>query len=212
MQPFTTHTGVAAPLLQRNIDTDAIIPSREMKRVSKLGLGEGLFAGWRYTMPGSRDLNPEFVLNRAEYAGASILLCGENFGCGSSREHAVWALVEFGIRAIIAESFGAIFYTNCIRNGVLPMRLQESRIRRLAEAVTSDPQRQRLTIDLGAKQVTSAAGEYFDFDIDDGACEMLLLGLDPIARTLQQRELIDRFERTRAVAHPWAFPVSGVEQ
>ena len=123
MQPFAAHCGVAAPLLRSNVDTDAIIPSREMGRVSKRGLSIGLFANWRYADPRARIPNPEFVLNQPAYAGASILLGGDNFGCGSSREHAVWALAEFGIRAILAPSFGAIFQKNCIANGLLPARL-----------------------------------------------------------------------------------------
>ena len=114
MEKFQVHQGVAAPLLRINIDTDAIIPSREMKRVSKHGLGDGLFAAWRYTLPGGREPNPDFILNQSPFDQASILLAGTNFGCGSSREHAVWALVEYGIRAIIAPSFGSIFYNNCM--------------------------------------------------------------------------------------------------
>ena len=205
MKAFTTHTGVAAPLLRRNIDTDAIIPSREMKRVSKLGLGEGLFAAWRYTMPGGREANPEFVLNQPAYANTSIVLSGENFGCGSSREHAVWALVEYGIRAIIAESFGAIFHTNCIRNGVLPVVLPAGDIHALADFVQQDPQRHCLTIDLEQMQVTGEGGQHCVFSLDEGAREMLLRGLDPIAQTLQDREAIAQFEQARATAHPWAF-------
>jgi 3-isopropylmalate/(R)-2-methylmalate dehydratase small subunit len=127
---FKKHTGIAAPMLRANIDTDAIIPSRELKRVSKEGLGEGLFAGWRYFNRGESDesANPDFILNQPEYGGASILLAGSNMGCGSSREFAVWALTDYGIRAIIAPSFGAIFHTNCIRNGLLPIVLDEATV------------------------------------------------------------------------------------
>ena len=207
MKAFTWHTGVAAPLLRRNIDTDAIIPSREMKRVSKLGLGEGLFAGWRYTMPGGREENPHFILNQPDYANTSILLSRENFGCGSSREHAVWALVEYGIRAIVAESFGAIFHTNCIRNGVLPVVLPGEAIGKLADFVQADPQGHRLTVDLERMRVTCEGGatKHFDFSLDAGAREMLLKGLDPISQTLLETETIARFEQARAKAHPWAF-------
>ncbi|WP_160153435.1 3-isopropylmalate dehydratase small subunit [Microbulbifer sp. ALW1] len=211
MKAFTCHTGVAAPLLRRNIDTDAIIPSREMKRVSKLGLGEGLFAGWRYTIPGGREANPEFILNQPGYANTSILLSRENFGCGSSREHAVWALVEFGIRAIVAESFGAIFHTNCIRNGVLPVVLPAAAIAWLADFVQADPQRHRLTVDLEHMRVRceGVVTEEFDFSLDAGAREMLLKGLDPIAQTLLENEAIARFEQARAKEHPWAFRLNG---
>ena len=126
MEKFTTLTAIAAPLLRINIDTDAIIPSREMKRVSKDGLAEGLFAGWRYQTPGSREENPDFILNQAPYRQARILLSGINFGCGSSREHAVWALHEWGIRAVIAPSFGSIFQGNCVRNGIVPVVLDNA--------------------------------------------------------------------------------------
>ena len=125
MEKFERLTAVAAPLLYVNIDTDAIIPSREMRSGKKTGLAAGLFAGWRYTQIGSRDPNPQFVLNRPEYIDARILLAGENFGCGSSREHAVWALREYGFRALIAPSFSPIFYNNCVRNGIVPIRLAE---------------------------------------------------------------------------------------
>lgn len=204
MKPFTQHIGVAAPLLRRNIDTDAIIPSREMKRVSKQGLGEGLFAGWRYTLPGGRERNKAFVLNRPEYAGTSILLAGDNFGCGSSREHAVWALAEFGIRAIIASGFGAIFHTNCIRNGLLPVRLAEADVAALAELVERDPQGNRIEVDLRKCRLKCGDLER-EFAIDAGAREMLLNGLDPIAMTLQQADVIDAFERARRRRHSWAY-------
>ena len=204
MKPFITHTGIAAPLLRRNIDTDAIIPSREMKRVSKTGLGEGLFAGWRYTLPGGRESNPSFVLNRPEYADASILLAGDNFGCGSSREHAVWALAEYGIRAVIASGFGAIFHTNCIRNGVLPVCLGEDEISALALRVQQDPQQNVVQIDLRTCRIRCADLEC-GFVLEEGARYMLLHGLDPIALTLQQRELIDNYERVRRKKHAWAF-------
>ena len=138
------HTGVAAVLMRDNIDTDQIIPSREMKTVSRSGLGEGLFAGWRYTDPGTRTPNPDFVLNRAALKTASILISGENFGCGSSREHAVWALQEFGFRVIIAKSFGEIFHGNCIRNGVLPITLDVAQVSKLSDRSASA----KLTIDL----------------------------------------------------------------
>ncbi len=148
MRKFDVLTGVAAPLLRANVDTDAIIPSREMKSVSKHGLADGLFAGWRYLAIGGREPDPGFVLNQPAYAGTSILLAGENFGCGSSREHAVWALDEYGIRAVIAPSFAPIFQGNCVRNGLLPVRLDAGAVARLAEAVAPDPQHRPVTVDL----------------------------------------------------------------
>lgn len=208
MHPFTVLTAVAAPLLRDNIDTDAIIPSREMTSVSKTGLAEGLFAGWRYlgTAIGGRDPDPSFVLNRADYAGAQILLVGANFGCGSSREHAAWALAEYGIRAIIAPSFNPIFYGNCIRNGIIPAVLATERIATLASAVACDPQRLRITIDLSAQAITGPDGGTDAFPIAEEAKEMLLEGLDAIDLTLKRSDDIARFiARDRAVRR-WVYP------
>ena len=154
MEKFTTHTGVAAALLRSNIDTDAIIPSREMKTVSKTGLAGGLFAGWRYVQ--AREPEPDFVLNRPEQRGSSILLAGLNFGCGSSREHAGWALKEYGIRAIIAPSFGAIFAGNCVRNGLLPVVLKPEEVQALMEEAKGG--NHVVTVDLEAQTVVSPSG------------------------------------------------------
>ncbi|MEH6591681.1 MAG: 3-isopropylmalate dehydratase small subunit [Halioglobus sp.] len=203
MEPFLVHRGVAAPMLQPNIDTDAIIPSREMKRVSKQGLGEGLFAGRRYIQAGSRELAPDFVLNRPEYAGCTILLAGDNFGCGSSREHAVWALAEFGIRAIIAPGFGGIFYGNCTRNGILPVRLPESVIDDLVSQVKADPQQQLLEIDLPNSVVNAPDGSRHVFELEGAPRQMLQEGLDPIALTLKMDEQISAFATKRKAAFPW---------
>lgn len=203
MQPFTQWLGVAAPLLRANIDTDAIIPSREMKSVSKLGLGEGLFAGERY-LPDSRDPNSGFVLNSPAYRDASILLAGNNFGCGSSREHAVWALREYGIRAIIAVGFGSIFRSNCIRNGLLPVVLPELVVRRIAAWVAVDPQMNRVGIDLEALSI-EAEGTQIAFDCDEGARQMLLKGLDAIDLTLTRRDAIAEFITARRQSRPWLF-------
>lgn len=205
MEKFVEHIGVAAPLLRINIDTDAIIPSREMKRVSKQGLGEGLFAGWRYQEPGSRDLNPEFVLNRPEYKDTSILLSGDNFGCGSSREHAVWALDEYGIRSIVAPSFGAIFYNNCIRNGLLPIVLDDSVIQDLAAQVEADPQSKKLRINLTDKVLTAPDGKTHSFDIEDSHREMLLEGLDVIGLTLRHESEINAFQARDRERRPWIY-------
>ena len=209
MEPFRQHQGVAAPMLRPNIDTDAIIPSREMKRVSKSGLGIGLFADERYRAGGERELNPDFVLNLPAYSGTSVLLAGSNFGCGSSREHAVWALKEYGVRAVIAASFGTIFANNCVRNGLLPLVLAEEQVQALADWVTLDPQGNRPLIDLEACMV-SGAGEQFAFAIEDGPRRMLLEGLDAIALTLTRREAIDDFHAQRQRQRPWLYrPPSG---
>jgi 3-isopropylmalate/(R)-2-methylmalate dehydratase small subunit len=202
MDKFTVHRGVAAPLLRINIDTDAIIPSREMKHVSKTGLGEGLFAGWRYREPGSREPNPGFVLNQPPYAGTSILLAGLNFGCGSSREHAVWALKEYGIRAIVAPSFGAIFYSNCIRNGLLPVELPEDAVQALADACTGGAE---LCVDLAQCRVESPTGAVYCFAIQPALREMLLEGLDPVALTLKLAPQIEAFQAADRQARPWVY-------
>ena len=202
MRPFTAHRGVAAPLLQANIDTDAIIPSREMRRVSKRGLSIGLFANWRYADSPARTPAPDFVLNQPAYAGTSILLCGPNFGCGSSREHAVWALAEFGIRALAAPSFGAIFQKNCVANGLLPAVLPEAQIRAAADWVAQAPQNNQPTLDLTAGTMT-AAGRPVPFSIRPADRTKLLQGLDPITDTLTQKDQIDAFENARFKAFPW---------
>lgn len=205
MQKFQVHRGIAAPLMRNNVDTDAIIPSREMKRVSRTGLGEGLFAAWRYTLPGSREPDPDFVLNQPDYSGTSILLSGSNFGCGSSREHAVWALAEYGIRAIIASSFGSIFYSNCIRNGVLPIVLPGSDVEAIAADVESDPQGRPLRIDLEVQQVETADNRVFAFSLQAAQKHMLLEGLDGIALTLQRADDIDAFEQGDRQRRPWVY-------
>ncbi|GAB3096545.1 3-isopropylmalate dehydratase small subunit [Aestuariicella hydrocarbonica] len=203
MKTFTQHQGVAAPLIRNNVDTDAIIPSREMKLVSKQGLGEGLFAGWRYLNPAERQVNPEFVLNQAAYQNTSILLSGMNFGCGSSREHAVWALKEFGIQAVIAASFGTIFYNNCTRNGILPIVLPEQAIDQLMKDCSDDPQINQINIDLPGQQVLSPSGAHWHFDIEAAPKEMLVEGLDPIALTLKQADRIEKFEERYQQQFPW---------
>ena len=208
MKKFLQHTGVAAPLIRNNIDTDAIIPSVEMKRVSRHGLSEGMFAGWRYQDRVRREPNPDFVLNRPEYTGASILLAGINFGCGSSREHAVWALAEFGIRAIIAVSFGSIFRNNCVANGLLPICLPTATIEQLANHVQQDPQNNLLCIDLEQCTVSAqdlTTGLTFKFEIADSDADMLRRGLDPIALTLQLQEQIDAFQHDDRKSRPWAY-------
>ena len=192
--PFTTLTSVAAPMIEANIDTDIIIPSREMTSTGQTGLAGGLFAGRRY-QSGSRDPDPDFVLNRPEYAGAAILLAGDNFGCGSSREHAVWALAEFGIRAVIAPSFSPIFAGNAVRGGVLPLVLAAQAIKALSGEVA---------IDLPAQTVV-ADGHAFDFAIDAEAKTMLIGGLDAIDLTLQSAPAIAAWQSVDRRARPWVY-------
>jgi 3-isopropylmalate/(R)-2-methylmalate dehydratase small subunit len=202
--PFVRHRGIAAPLLRINVDTDQIIPSREMKTVGKRGLADGLFAGWRYR-PGGREPDPDFVLNRPEYAGASILLSGANFGCGSSREHAVWALAEYGIRCIIAPSFGAIFHGNCVRNGLLPLVLDAARVQSLAAQVDADPQHSQLSIDLDACELTKPDGSTLPFAVEPAHRAMLLEGLDPIRLTLKHLALIEAHLARDRQRRPWVY-------
>jgi len=205
MDKFTQLTAIAAPLLRINVDTDAIIPSREMKRVSKEGLGEGLFAGWRYTEPGSRNENPDFILNRKPWRRAQILLSGDNFGCGSSREHAVWALSEWGIRAIITPGFGAIFYGNCVRNGILPIVLPDERIQALATLVEEDPDNNLIEIDLDKCTVTGPDKQTDAFDIAPADREMLREGLDAIAVTMKRDDEILAFQARDRLKRPWIY-------
>lgn len=187
--PFLIHTGIAAPFIRDNIDTDQIIPSREMKSVSKTGLSGGLFAGQRYL--NGRTINPEFVLNQTDFKEATILLSGKNFGCGSSREHAVWALKEYGFQAIIAESFGEIFYNNCIRNGILAIQLSSDQIKGFER---------ELFIDLAAQTVNNV-----HFEIPIGDKNMLLRGLDPIAMTLEDDAYITAHFKKDADKRPWVY-------
>lgn len=204
MEPFRALRAVAAPILRANVDTDAIIPSREMKSVSKTGLAEGLFAGWRYTAIGGRDPNPDFVLNQPAYTGTKILLGGENFGCGSSREHAVWALHEYGIRVVIAPSFSPIFRGNCVRNGIVPVTLPSAQIAALAEFVAVDPAARQLEVDLEAQEVRAGDSSH-RFELESEAREMLLEGLDGIDLTLKHRGDIDAFVARDRVQRPWIY-------
>jgi 3-isopropylmalate/(R)-2-methylmalate dehydratase small subunit len=204
MEKFTTLTAVAAPIIRANIDTDAIIPSREMKAVAKTGLADGLFAGWRYVAIGSREPNPDFVLNQPAYAGARILLGGENFGCGSSREHAVWALFEYGVRVVIAPSFSPIFYGNCIRNGIVPVRLGAEAIAAIAAAGASDAVARNVTVDLARQEVCAGSLKY-NFAIEAEAKDMLLEGLDAIDLTLKHRDEIAAFHERDRQARPWIY-------
>ena len=194
--PFTTLTSVAAPLIEDNIDTDIIIPSREMKSTGKTGLAAGLFAGRRYTQ--GRSENPDFVLNQSAYRAAAILLAGDNFGCGSSREHAVWALAEHGIRAVIAPSFSPIVAGNAVRGGVLPLVLPRATIAALAASEGA------ISIDLPAQTVTAGA-RVADFNIDAEAKAMLIGGLDAIDLTLQAADRIADWQRVDRQRRPWVY-------
>lgn len=207
MEPVRVVEAVAAPLIRANIDTDIIIPSREMKSVSKTGLSAGLFAGWRYTAIGGREPNPEFVLNQAAFAGTRILLGGANFGCGSSREHAVWALHEYGIRAVIAPSFSPIFFGNCVRNGIVPVLLTAEQIAALEKHVMADPQQHRITVDLERAEVRTGEGLRFPFVLDAEPRDMLLEGLDAIALTLKSRADIDAFHERDRRQRPWIYEI-----
>ena len=196
LKPFTIYSGKHVSILRDNIDTDQIIPSREMKSVSKLGLSDGMFAGQRYTEPGGRVPNPDFVLNQPGNEDASILLSGKNFGCGSSREHAVWALHEYGFRAIIAESFGEIFYNNCVKNGILPIQLS---VENIANLSVMDGE---LKINL-PDQTVEARSKTFSFDIPAGDKRMLVEGLDDIALTEMHGADIEAFFDRDKQARPW---------
>jgi len=202
-QPFTRLTAIAAPLLRDNIDTDAIIPSREMKTVSKTGLAGGLFAGWRYLEIGERNPDPSFVLNDPRFTNAQVLLGGANFGCGSSREHAVWALAEYGFRTILASSFNPIFRNNCVANGILPIILGAREIASIASAIEATPGDLPVTVDLELQQV-QFADHVLEFSIDSQSKTILLSGLDVIDLTL--RDYTRQIARKRAaqwLAQPW---------
>lgn len=205
MEKLIEITAIAAPLMRTNVDTDAIIPSREIQRVSRQGLSDGLFAGWRYTDPGGRVENADFILNREPYRHAQILLSGINFGCGSSREHAVWALAEWGIRCIIAPGFGTIFHGNCVRNGILPVVLDNEIVESLAAQAEVNPERNRITVNLKDCTVKTAAGEAWPFDIAPADREMLMEGLDAIAVTMQRDDEILAFQVRDRLRRPWIY-------
>jgi len=211
MQPFTTHEGLVVPLDRANVDTDAIIPKQFLKSIKRTGFGPNLFDEWRYLDQGEpgqdcsgRPLNTDFVLNQPRYAGASILLARRNFGCGSSREHAPWAMLDFGLRAVIAPSFADIFYNNCSKNGLLAVVLEESRIDALFAEVAATPG-YALRIDLERQQVMLPDGDRVGFDIDPARKRMLLNGLDEIGLTLEHAEAIRAYEQQRRNITPWLF-------
>jgi 3-isopropylmalate/(R)-2-methylmalate dehydratase small subunit len=202
MQPFTTLTGIAAPLPRANVDTDQIIPARFLKAITRSGFGKNLFANFRYREDGSE--NPDFVLNQEPYRKAEILIAFENFGCGSSREHAPWALLDFGIRCVIAPDFADIFHNNCFKNGVLPVRLPREVCEKLMEDARLGANA-RLTVDLERQVVVRPNGEEIPFTVDPLRRHLLLNGLDDIGQTLQHAPAIDAFEAKQRAAQPWLY-------
>jgi len=201
MEKFATLTGIAAHLPMINVDTDMIIPKQYLKTIKRTGLGTGLFAELRYDEEG-RPL-PDFVLHQKPYTEAKILIAGENFGCGSSREHAPWALLDFGFRCVIAPSFADIFYNNCFKNGILPIVLPQEEIDKLIDdAARGD--NARLTIDLEAQEIRGPDGGVIAFEVDPHRKRCLIEGLDDIGLTLEKADAIDTFEQQNAVARPWA--------
>jgi len=211
MNPFNTLHGLVAPLDRANVDTDAIIPKQFLKSIKRSGFGPNAFDEWRYLDRGepgmdctNRPINPDFVLNQARYQGASVLLARENFGCGSSREHAPWALEDYGFRAIIAPSYADIFFNNCFKNGILPIVLPAEVVDRLfKEAEASEGY--RLTIDLAAQTVTTPTHEVIPFEVDGERKHRLLNGLDDIGLTLQHTDEIKAYEARRKVEAAWLF-------
>jgi 3-isopropylmalate/(R)-2-methylmalate dehydratase small subunit len=202
MEPFTTLTGIAAPMPAANVDTDKIIPARFLKSISRAGFGKHLFANMRFNPDGSE--NPDFVLNQEPYRKAEILIAYENFGCGSSREHAPWALLDFGIRCVIAPDFADIFNNNCFKNGVLPVRLP----REVCEQLMEDARlggNARITVDLEREVVVRPSGEEIPFRIDPLRRHLLLNGLDDIGQTLQHGGAIDSFEARQKASQPWLY-------
>ncbi len=209
MQPFRLHTGLVAPMDRENVDTDAIIPKQFLKSIKRSGFGPNLFDAWRYLDPGepgqdasTRRPNPDFVLNQPRYRGASVLLARKNFGCGSSREHAPWALEQYGFRALIAPSFADIFFNNCFKNGLLPIRLSELDVARLFDEAAAFVG-YTLTIDLERQLVTKPDGATLEFDVEPFRKECLLGGFDDIGLTLRHAEKIRAFEAERLLAKPW---------
>ncbi len=217
MKPFVQLSGVVVPLDRANVDTDQIIPKQFLKSIRRSGFGENLFDGWRFLDEGSmgqtpneRRINRTFVLNQPRYQGASILLARANFGCGSSREHAVWALEEYGIRCVIAPSFADIFFNNCFKNGVLPIVFNEELVDRLFKLVERSPGFQ-LQVDLPSQTVTLPDGSRAEFAVDAHRKYCLVQGLDDIGLTLHDAERIRAFEARHRAAQPWLFETDGGE-
>jgi 3-isopropylmalate/(R)-2-methylmalate dehydratase small subunit len=211
MEKFTVHAGLAAPLDRENVDTDAIIPKQFLKSIHRSGFGPNLFDAWRYLDPGepgqdpaSRKPNPDFVLNQARYRGATILVARKNFGCGSSREHAPWALMQYGFKAILAPSFADIFYDNCFKNGLLPVVLPDFHIDHLFQEIAANVGF-RLTIDLPGQTVATPSGLRMRFDVEPFRKECLVNGWDDIGLTLRRQDAIRAYEARRRQSEPWIF-------
>ena len=209
MKPFSLHTGIVAPMDRENVDTDAIIPKQFLKSIRKTGFGPNLFDEWRYLDkgepgqdPASRRLNPDFVLNQPRYAGASVLLARKNFGCGSSREHAPWAIEQYGFRALIAPSYAGIFFNNCFKNGLLPIQLSEMQVAELFDEAAAFPG-YSLTIDLERQVIVKPQGQEIAFEVQAFRKFCLLNGLDDIGLTLRHRDKIKAFEAQRLTTKPW---------
>ena len=201
MDKFTTLTGIAAPMPLVNIDTDMIIPKQFLKTIQRSGLGKNLFDEMRYTQDGQEI--PDFVLNQPAYRKAEIIIAGDNFGCGSSREHAPWALLDFGIRCVISTSFADIFFNNCFKNGILPIVLPQEQV----DILMTDAKKganARVTVDLPSQTVTTSDGQVFSFEVDQHRKHCLLNGLDDIGLTLEKAAAIDSFEKKVASLRPWA--------
>jgi len=192
MEAFKQHTGLVGPVDRVNVDTDAIIPKQFLKRIERTGFGQFLFFEWRFDEQG--NVNPSFDLNKPRYQGASILISRANFGCGSSREHAPWAILDYGFRVVIAPSFADIFYNNCFKNGILPVRLSEEQVEELFRR-TNAQEGYKLTVDLENKRISDDAGLAIDFELDEHRRQFLLQGLDDIGLTLQHAELIVAYEQ-----------------
>jgi 3-isopropylmalate/(R)-2-methylmalate dehydratase small subunit len=201
MTPFTTHTGLVAPLDRVDVDTDQIIPKQFLKRIERTGFGQFLFFDWRFLEDGSD--NPEFELNLPQYRGSTVLLARRNFGCGSSREHAPWALADYGFRAILAPSFADIFYNNCFKNGLLPVKLPDEVMDELFKRAAQHPG-YKLTVDLEARELRDEHGLTVPFEVDDFRRHCLLNGLDDIGLTLQHEDKITAYEMQRGIAAPTA--------
>ena len=202
MQEFTTLTGVAAPMDAINVDTDQIIPKLHLRTIKRTGLGKVLFDELRFDTDGTEK--PGFVLNQEPYRHAKILVAGDNFGCGSSREHAPWALLDFGIRCIVSTSFADIFYNNCFKNGILPITVSAEELQALM-ADASDRENPVLTVDLEAREITRPNGATVSFEIDEFRRECLLDGLDDIGLTMQKVDMIDAFEKAQREQQPWLY-------
>jgi 3-isopropylmalate/(R)-2-methylmalate dehydratase small subunit len=209
MDKFTKMTGVAAPLPMINIDTDMIIPKQFLKTIKRTGLGKNLFDEMRYDSEGNE--NPDFVLNQPAYRKATILVAGENFGCGSSREHAPWALLDYGIRCVISTSFADIFFNNCFKNGILPIKLPKEDVDKLLDDASRGANAM-VTIDLENQVITGPDGGSISFDVDQFRKHCMLNGLDDIGLTLQKGEQIASFEEKMAMSQPWATPIGNVAE